>query len=155
VLGAANKREKDMIEKIHEGGCLCGAIRYRVTAEPVALTLCHCRSCRLAAGAPSLAWAVFPADCFTFTRGEPMRYRSSTDVVRTFCGICGTSIGWQHDARRATVDVTTVTLDDCDLFAPTCEIWIEQKIAWETLDPALPHHRRSSRESPLDAGSAS
>ena len=35
-----------------EGGCLCGAIRYRVTAEPQGRTLCHCESCRRAAGAP-------------------------------------------------------------------------------------------------------
>ena len=38
-----------------EGGCLCGAIRYRVSGEPLARSLCHCRSCRLGAGAPSVA----------------------------------------------------------------------------------------------------
>jgi hypothetical protein len=140
--------EQDMTNTSHEGGCLCGAIRYRVAADPVALTLCHCRSCRLAAGAPSLAWAVFPAGDFAFINGEPKRFRSSPSVARSFCGTCGTSLGWQHDARPETMDVTTATLDHPDAFAPTCEIWIEHAIAWETLDPALPHHARSSKDAP-------
>jgi hypothetical protein len=135
-----------MTTPIHAGGCLCGAIRYRVTAEPIALTLCHCRSCRLAAGAPSLAWAVFPADGFAFVAGEPTRFQSSPGITRTFCGTCGTSLGWHHDARPGTMDITTVTLDQPDAFAPTCEIWIEHKLAWEALDSALPHYPRSSRD---------
>ncbi|MEO6688155.1 MAG: GFA family protein [Dokdonella sp.] len=141
-----------MSSAIHEGGCLCGAIRYRATAEPVAVTRCHCRSCRLAAGAPSLAWTVFPSGHFAFIAGEPKRFRSSADVVRTFCGTCGTSIGWQRDARHATIDITTATLDQPDAFAPTCEIWTEHKLAWETLDPSLPQHLRSSREGAPDNG---
>ena len=132
----------------HQGGCLCGAIRYQASAAPVALTLCHCRSCRLAAGAPSLAWTVFPATSFAFTSGEPRRFRSSPAVTRTFCGTCGTSLGWQHDARPDTMDVTTATLDHADAFAPACEIWIEHKLAWDALDPELPHYPRSSRDGP-------
>lgn len=138
----------DMTNGIHAGGCLCGAVRYRVTAAPLALTLCHCRSCRLAAGAPSLAWTVFPASAFAFVSGEPARYRSSPAVVRSFCGNCGTSLGWQHDARPETMDVTTASLDHPEQFAPTCEIWTGDKLAWETLDPRLPHYPRSSREGP-------
>ena len=42
-----------------EGGCLCGSVRYRVAGDPVAATLCHCRSCRRASGGTNVAWAVF------------------------------------------------------------------------------------------------
>ncbi len=129
----------------HEGGCLCGAVRYRARAEAVARTLCHCRSCRRAAGAPSVAWAVFPADAFAFIAGEPARFRSSPDVVRTFCAVCGTSLTWQH-AARATMDVTTASLDEPDRFAPDCEIWTSHKLAWEAVDAARPSYPRSSRE---------
>jgi hypothetical protein len=135
-----------MTQPIHEGGCLCGAIRYRATADAVALSLCHCRSCRLAAGAPALAWSVFPAADFSFIRGEPARYRSSPEVVRTFCATCGTTLGWHHDARPATMDVTTATLDRPDDFAPTMEIWTSQRIAWATPNHALPQFPRSSRD---------
>ncbi|GAA0708307.1 GFA family protein [Dokdonella soli] len=139
--------EKDVKSSIHEGGCLCGAIRYRAKADPVALTLCHCRSCRRATGGPSVAWAVFPASAFEFIAGSPVRFRSSPSVVRSFCGTCGTSLAWQHDARPETMDVTTASLDHPDDFAPTCEIWIEHKLAWEALSASLPHYPRSSRDS--------
>lgn len=132
---------------IHEGGCLCGAIRYRVSAQARALTHCHCHSCRHAVGAPSVAWAVFPRDGFEFIAGEPVRHASSPKVVRGFCGICGTSLTWQHEDRPLTMDVTTASLDDANAFAPLREIWTCEKLAWQVLDPALPHYPRSSTDS--------
>jgi hypothetical protein len=38
-----------------EGGCLCGAIRYRVSGKPANTMICHCRTCRRAAGSPVVA----------------------------------------------------------------------------------------------------
>ncbi|MGH8172516.1 MAG: GFA family protein [Rhodanobacteraceae bacterium] len=131
----------------HEGGCLCGATRYRTSADPRALTLCHCNSCRRASGAPSVAWAVFSAETFEFTKDEPARFRSSPNVERTFCARCGTPLTYQSDSRRDAIDVTTATLDEPDRFAPTFEIWVGEKIAWETLDDKLPHYPRSSKDS--------
>jgi hypothetical protein len=134
-----------------EGGCLCGVVRYQATGDALARTLCHCRSCRLAAGAPSLAWAVFPGDAFRFTSGTPIQFASSPGVTRSFCGICGTSLTWQHASRAESIDVTTATLDDPDAFAPTKEIWVEQRIGWEALNPAIAHYARSSvGASPID-----
>jgi hypothetical protein len=140
-----------MTEPSHEGGCLCGAIRYRARADARALTLCHCNSCRRACGAQSVAWAVFPADAFELTKGEPSRYRSSPQVVRTFCGRCGTPLTYQHESRADAIDVTTASLDEPDRFAPRFEIWVEEKIAWETLDPKLVHQPRSSKSSAAGA----
>ena len=59
------------------GGCLCGAVRYRVTAEPLHATHCHCSMCRRASGAAFLTFATFPASALTWTEGEPAVYRSS------------------------------------------------------------------------------
>lgn len=131
----------------YEGGCLCGAIRYRATAEPTARTLCHCRSCRLASGAPSLAWTVFRARDFEWLSGTPREFRSSPDVVRTFCGDCGTSLGYGRDSRAEMVDVTTASLDEPERAAPTCEIWTSHKLAWVASNSALPQFERSSRPS--------
>jgi hypothetical protein len=135
------------VKAIHEGGCLCGAIRYRVKEPARALTHCHCRSCRLAVGAPSVAWAIFPRDAFEFTAGEPVHHASSAKVIRGFCGACGTSLTWQHEDRPSTMDVTIASLDDAHAFAPTREIWIGEKLAWQALDPALPHYPRSGTDS--------
>jgi hypothetical protein len=129
-----------------EGGCLCGAVRYRIDAAPLATSRCHCRSCRLATGAPSVAWAVMPANAFVYLRGQPTQHRSSPQIVRTFCSHCGTSLTWQHDEQPQSIDITTATLDDPDALAPSREIWLDQKIAWQPLDAALPHYPGSSRD---------
>ena len=133
-----------MNQTIIEGGCLCGAVRYRATGQPTASAVCHCRSCRLASGAPSVAWTVFRASDFAFVRGEPTRFHSSPPVVRTFCGKCGTPLTYQHDSRPDKVDVTTVTLDRADDFAPAMEIWLQDKLTWERVNESLPRYPGSS-----------
>lgn len=127
-----------------EGGCLCRAVRYRSTSRPVAATLCHCRSCRLATGAPSVAWAVFRTEDFTFVQGKPVEFSSSPDVIRAFCGSCGTPLIYRCASKPDTIDVTTVTLDTANDFAPTKEIWVEDKLSWECLNEHIPHYARSS-----------
>src|SRR6266702_3898762 len=101
-----------------EGGCLCGAVRYRATGKPIAQSLCHCRTCRLASGAPSVAWVVFPSSGFAIIAGEPATFHSSPGVVRTFCATCGTPLTYQRTSETQTIDVTTVTLDAPDDFPP-------------------------------------
>jgi hypothetical protein len=127
-----------------EGGCLCGAVRYRIAGESLALARCHCRTCRHASGAPSVAWSVFRSGDFVFTAETPVHFHSSPGVVRTFCGKCGTPLTYQRTAEADTIDVTTVTLDDAADFAPTKEVWVEHRLAWETLNDSLEHFPRSS-----------
>jgi hypothetical protein len=127
-----------------EGGCLCGAIRYRATAEPRVSTLCHCRSCRLASGAPSVAWTVFPADAFEFASGTPLTFESSPGVMRGFCGRCGTPLTYRRICGTETIDVTTVTLDAADDYAPAKEIWVAEKLSWERLNDDMKHFAASS-----------
>jgi hypothetical protein len=128
-----------------EGGCLCGAIRYRIDGAASGRTLCHCNSCRHAAGAPSVAWAIFPAESFMFIAGEPKSFRSSPHVTRSFCGDCGTPLLYRSERRADVVDVQTATLDDAESFPPEREIWTGEKLGWEVVNPALPQYPRSSK----------
>ena len=132
------------MNSVAEGGCLCGAVRYQVRGEPLAKSLCHCRTCRLASGAPSVAWVVFKSGDFEFIVGRAMTYSSSPGVTRAFCGDCGTPLTYQSASRMDTIDVTTVSLDHPEDFAPTEEIWVEHRLSWEALNAALPHHSRGS-----------
>jgi hypothetical protein len=127
------------------GGCLCGQIRYVMTREPQVTTLCHCRSCRLATGAPVVAWVVLPLDGFAFEQGSPVAYRSSPTVERTFCGQCGTSLTYRRDGLDS-IDLHTATLDEPDAFPPAREIWLEDKIGWMADNPQLTQYPRSSRD---------
>ena len=128
----------------HRGGCLCGAVRYRITGDSIARTLCHCRSCRLASGAPSLAWTVVRVEDLHFDGQSPTEFESSAGVFRGFCARCGTSLSWRRTDRSATVDLTTASLDAPDAFAPTKEIWVDHRLAWEAPNPSLPQYLRSS-----------
>jgi hypothetical protein len=120
-----------------EGGCLCGVVRYRVKGTPMASVICHCTSCRKAAGAPSVAWVTFPAAQFEWTRGEPRSHRSSTPVLRTFCDRCGTPLTYAHASRPQEIDLTTLSLDDPTLFPPRQEVWMQERVVWEAANPAL------------------
>jgi hypothetical protein len=69
-----------MTDVVTEGGCLCGAVRYRAHGQPTNSMICHCQTCRKAAGAPVVAWLTFPLGRFSFVRSTPAEFRSSPPV---------------------------------------------------------------------------
>lgn len=123
---------------MREGGCLCGAVRYRVEGEPLASGVCHCGTCRKAASAPTLPFVVFHADRFAFTRGEPAEFRSSPPVARAFCGRCGSPLTYRSDDKPGRIDVMTCTLDDPEAFPPAFHVWASHELAWERGADRLP-----------------
>jgi hypothetical protein len=88
---------------VAEGGCICGAIRYRVAGEPTNTMICHCQSCRRVAAAPVVAWVTFPKARFELLRGHPAEFRSSPPVRRTFCAACGTPLTYEHSDSKGSV----------------------------------------------------
>jgi len=119
-------------------------VRYRVSGVPLARSRCHCRSCRLAVGAAGVAWIVVARKNFTLLQGTLSRFRSSPNVVRTFCSVCGSSIGYEPVDAPSRIEITTATLDDPDLFAPEREVWVSERISWQPLDQSLKHYAQSS-----------
>ena len=126
------------------GGCLCGAVRYRVTGAPQSTSLCHCFSCRRSTGAPSLAWAVFAEDDVEIVAGELAIHESSPGVERGFCARCGTSLSYRRANRPGLFDVTTASLDDPEAFPPAMEIWTEERLSWTAANEWLPQYARFS-----------
>ena len=104
--------------------------------------ICHCFSCRRASGAPSFAWLTFPYESFAFVSGVPVKHRSSSEVSRTSCGGCGTSLTYRHDGDPDFIDVTTASMDLPDEFPPTHHVWLEDKIGWEKVTDGLPRFER-------------
>ena len=121
-----------------EGGCICGAIRYRVSGKPVNSMVCHCRSCRRSAGAPVVAWVTFPAAQVQLLEGRPSEFHSSEPVRRSFCPACGTPLTYEHRDRVGFVDITTCSLDDPGLFPPTHHSWLSHDLAWVRFGDGLP-----------------
>src|SRR6516165_10171399 len=77
------------------GGCQCGAVRYRVEATPTGTSVCHCRMCQKAGGAPFMAFADVPTEAFVVTRGALATFRSSEIAERGFCAACGTPLTYR------------------------------------------------------------
>jgi hypothetical protein len=130
------------MKSLFEGGCLCGALRYRAVGPALDASICHCATCRRAAGAQSVAWATFAADDFVWTTGSPAVHASSPGVARTHCSACGTSLTFQ--SAPDSIDVTLASLDDPEALPPTKEIWLLHRLAWEPIDPRLAAYPRSS-----------
>ena len=130
-----------------EGGCLCGAIRYRVTGDPVDQTHCHCVTCRKSAGAAYLTWVTFPMAAFAFTKGEPAVYRSSDKAARSFCNQCGTQLLFDMFAKPDEIDITTASMDDPahPALAPKDHIWMQSHLPWAPVGdiPTWPRWRQS------------
>ena len=123
-----------------EGGCFCGAIRYRIGATIIEAAICHCSTCRRAAGAQSVAWLTVPVTGFALVAGQPETFASSPGIERCHCRDCGTSLTYRSGSE--TVDVTIASLDNPETVTPTREIWLEHRLAWEPIDPSRPGLRR-------------
>jgi hypothetical protein len=128
--------------KVIEGGCVCGALRYQASGTAYGITHCHCRTCRRASGAPFVTWAGFDSDKFTLTHGQPASYASSENVIRTFCGRCGTALTYQRLDLPDSIDVTLGSMDDPEQLKPEDHTWIESRLSWIVLGDHLPTYSR-------------
>jgi len=134
-----------MAEQAHDGGCLCGAVRYRVSGPSVWRAVCTCESCTRAAGAPLVAWAGFPSARFEVLAGEVAIYESTPGVRRGFCGRCGTTLTYQKDPQvlpgfADDVYIATRTLDDPGAYPPEEHVFHGERVAWLEMGDALPRH---------------
>lgn len=129
---------------IFTGGCLCGAIRYEASAEPVRGVICHCSMCRRHSGAPALAFVHFPREAFHWLGREPQRYRSSAFAERGFCSVCGSTISMHEEAIADRVQVTVGSLDEPDRVKIDDHVWVSEQIEWFEIVDALPRFAASS-----------
>jgi hypothetical protein len=115
------------------GGCYCGKVRFKVTDEPMHQANCHCANCRRAAGAQAVAWITVKRENFEFEKGIPKEYRTETGAIRTFCDTCGTSLTYEIANRPGEIDITTGSLDHPENFAPTKDVFPDEKLPWVDL----------------------
>lgn len=125
--------------RVYEGGCLCGAVRYRSTSEPYRSTYCHCDQCKKWTGAPAIVGAQFALDGFEIT-GELGSFRSSGNAVRQFCPRCGSPLFWRADATPDRLSLFVGTLDDPSLAPPTAHIFASGQVGWCRIEDDLPRY---------------
>jgi hypothetical protein len=115
-----------------EGGCLCGAVRYRIGVPPLWVAHCHCSMCRRAQGAAFVTWVGTAEARFSLESGaDALRsYRSSPLATRSFCGQCGTPLLFQSSRWPGEVHVTLATLDDASGLAPQAHAYWGGHVDW-------------------------
>lgn len=126
---------------MHKGSCLCGAVRYEITAPIKRITHCHCSMCRKAHGAAFGSYATVRNHEFRFTEGEAFvaSYSSSPTVVRTFCKRCGATLQWYSKTHRPdTVGIAVGTLDTSLEPLPQQHIFAASKASWYRIEDTLP-----------------
>lgn len=112
-----------------EGGCMCGAVRYRARNAPTYAGICHCDDCRRATGGAYVPWfGVKPQD-FTLTKGKLTEYESSPGNRRGFCGTCGTSLSFAGDGWND-IALTIASLDDPNAITPQSNVFLRERMHW-------------------------
>lgn len=124
---------------VHQGGCLCGALRYTLRGEPDWSAHCHCRSCQRAIGAAFATWVGLKKENFEVTNGQISVCNTSPGVERGFCGRCGTSLTYvAEEGWPGQISVLAPTLDDPGIASPTAHVYVEHQLPWVKLDDGLP-----------------
>ena len=126
-----------------EGGCACGAVRYRLTAAPLIVHACHCRDCqRLSGGAFAFnLWIerrfVEPNDAPLASMQVPAGSGKPQEIFR--CAKCGTAL-WSkyHAAPGDTVLLRVGTLDHPEAVKPDVHIFTRSKAPWLELPQGVP-----------------
>ena len=122
---------------LHTGGCQCGAIRFALSASPAKVSICHCRMCQKASGAPFASFADIDKRDFAWTRGQPAAFRSSSIAERDFCAACGTPLSFRRiDGPR--IEIMTGAFDRPDRVVPTTQYGSESRLGWVVAIANLP-----------------
>ncbi|MCO5730918.1 GFA family protein [Rhizobium sp. SSA_523] len=116
-----------------EGGCLCGAVRFRAVGKPYRIGLCHCLDCRKHHGALFHASAIYPQSAVA-VEGETGQYRG-----RHFCPACGSPVFGRSEDE---VEVHLGSLDQPSLMQPTYELWTIRRESFLPPFEDLRHYER-------------
>lgn len=121
-----------------EGGCICGAARYRITGAPLAVYNCHCRDCQRASGATHSMSMPVARELLEHLSGELAAYDKPADSGRTVrmfaCARCGTKLWNEPLASSAMLVVKPGTLDDPSWAVPIGNIWTDSRLPWVEID---------------------
>lgn len=121
------------------GQCLCGAVRFRLSAEPVATRVCWCRDCQHIAG-NGMVNLIVPTEAIEIS-GPMSEFERTADsgnrIRQRFCPKCGSPLFANSSARPQLTAVRAGNLDDPSSVRPTMNIWCSSAPAWACFDPHL------------------
>jgi hypothetical protein len=126
----------------YDGGCACGAVRYRLTSEPMFVNCCHCADCQRQTGGGLAVNAIIETDRIEILADEPEAIAVPSpsgrghDIFR--CAACKTAVWSDYGRRGVTRFVRATTLDDPQALSPDAHIFTRSKLPWVGLPPEVP-----------------
>ena len=125
-----------------EGGCACGAVRYRLKSEPMFVHCCHCRDCQRQSGSAFALNALIETDRIEILSGAPEPVGMPTDSGRPHdiyrCAACRIALWSDYGRRPALRFVRVGTLDDASALPPDVHIFTRSKLPWVGLPKDVP-----------------
>lgn len=116
-----------------EGGCLCGNVRYEMTADPVATVVCHCTHCQKSTGTSFSLAVLVPNDGVT-VEGRLKTFHdkgeSGQEILRQFCPECGSPVTTLAASLPGMTIIKAGTFDDTSWLSPSVEIYCESAESW-------------------------
>jgi hypothetical protein len=127
---------------VMEGGCACGAVRYRLTAAPMFVHCCHCRDCQRQTGSAFAINALIEAAEIQLVAGAPVPVAMPTESGRPHdihrCPACGTALWSDYGRRRVLLFLRVGTLDDPAALPPDVHIFTRSRLPWVALPENVP-----------------
>lgn len=113
-----------------DGGCLCGAVRFRAAGQPKWTIWCHCQSCRRHSGAPAAAFASFDVSAVEVTSGAITKFQSSAGTKRGFCARCGSTLTCESRMAPGETHFHIGAFDRAADLEPTGDFFPEERLPW-------------------------
>jgi hypothetical protein len=124
-----------------EGGCSCGAVRYRLASEPLFVHCCHCLNCQRQTGSAFVINLLIEADRMQLLSGEPEPIdvpRDDGSTQRIYrCPTCQVAVFSEY-GRREVRFVRGGTLDDPSAVQPDVHIFTRSKLPWVAVPETTP-----------------
>jgi hypothetical protein len=128
--------------KVLEGGCSCGAVRYRLKTAPMFVHCCHCRDCQRQTGSAFVLNALIETDRIEQLSGSLEQVSMPTDSGRPHiiyrCPVCQIALWSDYGGRPGLRFVRVGTLDDASALPPDVHIFTRSKLPWVGLPKEVP-----------------
>lgn len=128
-----------------KGGCLCGAVRFSGSGDPLFMANCHCADCRKSSASGHMSLLGLPKDKVQFT-GEMSEYEIKADsgatVAHHFCPTCGSQIYNNTTNGPGNVAIVATTLDDPSVFSPQAVVYASGAAPWDPPYDGVPHFEK-------------
>ena len=120
---------------LHEGGCPCGAVRYRTSGEPLRASVCHCTFCQHRTGSAFGTGVYFKQEQVELLQGETRSYEHASDASgrklwTQFCVRCGTSVMWTLELMPGAMGIAGGSFDDPAWFRIERHGWLRSGHSW-------------------------